>query len=82
MAAHSIWPARTLLSPRGELFYLRDLDALRRLCAANKDIDMRLGNMKALLGIDAGSSARQQYKYGWQDFACVCWLTHIPDWIT
>jgi hypothetical protein len=37
---------------------------------------MRLGNMKQLLGLDTGSSARQQYKYGWQDFACVRYLTH------
>jgi hypothetical protein len=69
------WP-RTLLSPQGVLLYIRDLDALKRLCALNKDIDMRAGNMKALLGIDTGSSARQQYKYGYQDFPCVRWLTH------
>ena len=69
------WP-RWLLSPTGVLLSIRDLRALKQLCDDNSDEDMRLGNMKQLLGMDAGSSARQQYKYGWQEFQHVRWLTH------
>jgi|EP00966_Prymnesium_polylepis_P067546 hypothetical protein len=75
--AEQDWPRR-LLSPKGVRFFIRDEAALHALCqeAENKSIDMRFNNMMALLGKAMGSSARQQYKYGWQDFDCVRWLTH------
>ena len=44
------------------LFWIRDLEALKHLCALNKHSDdrknMRLGNMKQLLGIDTGAAAQ------------------------
>ena len=73
MAAVSNWRPGVLLS-------IRDLRALKQLCDDNSDDDMRLGNMKQLLGMDAGSSARQQYKYGWQEFQHVLpALIHFTD---
>ena len=69
------WPRR-LLSPLCVLFWVHDIDSLRALCSDNKDANMRFGNMQQLLGLQGGSSVRQQYKYGWQDFDCVRWLWH------
>jgi hypothetical protein len=65
------WP-RWLFSPEGVLFFIRDLNALTKLSAQRPEINKRVGNMLQLLDMQDGSSSRQQYKYGWQEF------DHVP----
>jgi hypothetical protein len=69
------WPRR-LLSPTAILFWVHGHASLKELCHLHPELNKREGNMLQLLGKQRGSSDRQQFKYGWQDFDQVRWLMH------